>query len=121
MFFVVLFFVLAIVTLVGHGIWVLLAAAFGGQSRSSSPSTTRTASENTSRHVCPRCGSPREPGQQVCAICNWPYVSKPVADSAAALRALRWQLEVFGRQGVLDEDARAQLLLAINEQERRRL
>ena len=35
MFFVVLFFVLAIVTVIGHGIWVLLAHVFGGQSPSS--------------------------------------------------------------------------------------
>ena len=120
-FFVVLFFVLAIVTVIGHGIWVLLAHVFGGKSPSSRMPPMPTASEDANRHACPRCGSPREPGQQVCAICNWPYASKPAADGMAALRALRRQLEVFGQQGLLDADAREQLNLAINEQEQRLL
>ena len=80
-----------------------------------------TSLEDANRHACPRCGSPREQGQQVCRICNWPYANKPAADGMAALRALRRQLEVFGQQGLLDADARAQLNLAINEQEQRLL
>ena len=120
-FFVVLFFVLAIVTVIGHGIWVLLAHVFGGQSPSSRTPPMRAAPEDANWHACPRCGSPREPEQQVCPICNWPYASKPAADGMAALRALRRQLEVFGQQGLLDADARAQLNLAINEQEQRLL
>jgi hypothetical protein len=120
-FFVVLFFVLTFVTVIGHGIWVLLAHVFRGQHQSSRPPTLRTAIQDANWRACPRCGSPREPGQQVCLICNWPRASKPAVDGMAALGALRRQLEAFAQQGALDADARAHLSSAIGEQEQRLL
>jgi hypothetical protein len=120
-FFVVLFFILALVTVIGHGIWVLLANVFSSQHPSSRPPTLRTTIQNANRQTCPQCGSPREPGQQVCPICNSPHTSTPAADGVGALRALRRQLEVFSQRGVLDADALARLSSVIDEQEKRLL
>ncbi len=115
-FFVVLFFVLAIVTLVGHGIWVLLASVFGQRRSTSTPGPTSGAD---GRRQCPQCDSPLPPNQQVCPVCDWPHVSRRPADSVAALQAIRRQLEVFGQHGALDAESRAKLTAAINEQEHR--
>jgi hypothetical protein len=118
-FFVVLFFILAVVTIVGHGIWVLLAHLFGGSHRTSRQSSTAPYDPN--RRVCPRCGWPRKLGQQVCLNCNWSYAGEPVVGDMTALRALRRQLQTFEQEGVLDDEARAKLSAAIEVQEQRLL
>jgi hypothetical protein len=116
-FFVALFILLAIVTVVGHGIWVFLAALFGGRHATDKPPTLTKALSESGR-VCPRCRSPLAPDQQQCAICNWPHKSN-VPDGVAALHSIRRQLEVFTQQGVLDAETRAQLSAVINAQEHR--
>jgi hypothetical protein len=114
--FLVLFLVGALVTVIGHGIWVLLATIFGGNRASSSTPAPTVGSEH---RACPRCHVAMARTQQVCGNCNWPHKSTLPTDGAAALQALRRQLEVFTQQGAFDVETCAKLAAAIGEQEQR--
>lgn len=113
----VLAVVLAIVTVVGHGIWVLLATIFRGRSKSSSISTSNARGDGF--RACPRCYTPLKPHQQDCDVCNWPYKAEQSMDGTAALRVLRRQVEALVQRGALDADARTLLFAAIAEQQQR--
>jgi hypothetical protein len=108
--------VLAIVTVVGHGIWVVLSLIFAG-SRKLKPSERRPAMMADQRIVCPRCHTPLEIDQQICPVCHWPHTSERSMDGIVALRAMRRQLELVAQ--ALDPESRDQLLAAIDVQERR--
>lgn len=110
-FVVVLFIVLAIVTVIGHGIWVGLARLFGKPLTPPPTITYRGA-----RRACPRCLVPIEPENQSCTVCGWP--SEP-ADPEAALAALRRQLGCFEELDVINPDVQAQLLATIDKEQGR--
>jgi len=112
----VLGFLLAIVTVVGHGIWVLIAAIFRGGGSSSSPHAKSPAERGED---CPRCRTPLKPGQHSCDVCNWPHKSDEPTDATAALRLLRRQVEVLAQRGALDADTRSQLYAAIAQQQQK--
>ena len=79
--------VLTIVTLVGHGIWVLLAAIFGGGRKK--PSQT-----------CPFCGRSTPAGHDRCDWCGKDLAS-PMARELSDLEAVRRQLQRFREKGTL--------------------
>ena len=116
----VLVVVLTIVTLVGHGIWVLLSAIFGG-SRESTPSASRGAGNTlTGRRSCPRCGVAFELNQHECGVCGWTRKTLDHETSESTrVRSVREQVERLARLGHLDTVARDGLLVAIAAQEQR--
>ncbi len=69
-YLIVVFILLALVTVVGHGIWIGIARLFGGSPRK--PSASR----------CPRCGLGLSGNR--CAACAWPGPQKTNASEAFA-------------------------------------
>jgi hypothetical protein len=100
----ILALVVAVMTVVGHGIWVLMAAIFGGAKRAND--------------ACPRCRSRLFNGR--CPVCNWPATSIPREKTFASLTAVREQIHRYGALGLLDK-AMCERLLASLEAERQRL
>ncbi len=99
-----LFFALALVTFVGHGIWVVLARIFGGGNEA------EAASRNASN--CPRCGLPL--ANKYCDACRWPEPLVAASTrSALGLSALAKHVQRFNAQGLVDEETEARLLRAI--------
>ena len=101
---------IGLVTLVGHGIWVLLAALFRGP-----PSTARPSIATA---TCPRC-SARLKGNR-CSVCDWPTPLTQRDRTPEALSATREQVERFLQLGLINQDVHRRLLEAL-EAERRRM
>lgn len=116
---VVLLIVLGIVTVVGHGIWVLIARIFGGATSNQHSQHARGDDFDRGPSECPRCHSPLELFQRECTICGWPRAAWSPAGDLASLRALRRQVELLGQRGALDAEARAELYRVLQEQEER--
>ena len=101
---------LLLITLVGHGIWVLLASIFGGGS-------DRSAQRPIQRQIphCPRCDA--ELASHACPVCDWP--AAPVQRrSWAALAALERQLQRLEAAQAIGPDVAARLNAAIGEARR---
>ncbi len=119
---VVLGTVLSIVTLVGHGIWVVLARTFGSR-RSDVLVPPRPASPD----VCPRCWA-RMPGSR-CVVCLWPQDTlslgsqpdslAPQQQSEAALTDLQSHLTHYEKLGLIDAEIRDQIRTTILAQRQR--
>ena len=84
----VIFVVLTIITLVGHGIWALLAAIFGGSRKK--PSQT-----------CAFCGRLTPTSHDRCEWCSKDLASL-TARELSDLEAVRRQLERFRQKGTLE-------------------
>src|SRR3954452_21725798 len=90
--------VLGIITLIGHGIWVLLAWFFrllGSRSPRPIPA-----------EMCPRCGAvwDRRNGLNRCELCNWPAESprrRTSASSRQILINLEKRVERFHQLGLI--------------------
>ena len=91
---------IGLVTLVGHGIWVLLAALFRGP-----PSTARPSIATA---TCPRC-SARLKGNR-CSVCDWPTPLTQRDRTPEALSATREQVERFLQLGLINQDVHRRLL-----------
>ena len=102
-FFVVLGIVLTVVTLVGHGIWVVLAILFRG------PSPAPSGKQVQSRSACPRCYSALTEGSDWCGVCDWPRPLPQSPRRRAVLAQLQAQLEHFAALGTIDENTPEQL------------
>ena len=98
---------LTIVTLVGHGIWVLLAAIFGGGRKKASPN-------------CPFCGHSTAADRERCDWCGRQLAS-PVAKELNDLAAVRRQLQRFRQNGTLKPEAVDRLLGRLQEYRQRLL
>src|SRR2546423_15089897 len=91
----VLFVVLFLVTLIGHGIWLFISWVFGSSAtaESSAAATARCASCNfalsANSAFCGRCGAPKPSA----------IITELLKDLAATLR----QTERFHRAGVIDD------------------
>jgi hypothetical protein len=83
----VIFVLLAMVTLVGHGIWVLLANFFG-------------RGRKVSSQACPLCGKSSPAGHERCDGCGRDLTS-PIVRELRDLEAVRRQLMRFRRNGTL--------------------
>ncbi len=93
---VVLAIIVTIVTLVGHGIWVLLATIFGGG--------RKKASQN-----CPFCGHSTPADRERCDWCG-KQLTNPAAKELNDLAAVRRQLQRFRQNGTLKPEAVDRLL-----------
>src|SRR5258708_17120342 len=86
---------LAFVTLIGHGLWVLIGKVFfliGGE-----PPVYRS---RLPRQECRHCGYWTDPEKDACPQCGQP---RKAAEQLADLRVTLRQLQLFHRNGVLDE------------------
>ena len=92
--FVALLTLLIFVTLVGHGIWVLLATIFGGEASSRRPAP------KSSRKLCPRCESHLV--AEKCGVCDWPAVLPREALRDSALRETLHILARFRDNKLID-------------------
>ena len=101
--------VFGLVTVVGHGIWMLLAAMFGG----SQPQAARPVSSG----YCPRCGA-RLKGSG-CYLCHWPAPFVQLDRTAEALSATRDQIERLSRLGLINKSAGERLLATLDDEGRR--
>ncbi len=121
-FWIPFLFVLGLITVIGHGIWVLLAAIFraisGGPKPQSIIDSDKSAARAPRDAHCAECGAVMLAADSFCPVCGRSRASVgPMADLATTAR----QLHKFLSQGQLDaethnrvmqviEEARAQLL-----------
>ncbi|MFL5242367.1 MAG: hypothetical protein ACJ8FY_09690 [Gemmataceae bacterium] len=87
----------AVVILVGHGFWIVIAKIF--HVLSGAPAVNRSG---PSRHECRHCGFLTDPRRNRCFNCGQ---SRKTADQLADLRITLHQLQSFQRDGLLDEAA----------------
>lgn len=102
---------LTIVTLVGHGIWLLLAKIFGP--RSPGNLQTQSPTRYGARGSCPRCFTIIGTHGTQCTVCGWPAEVVNRSNGQAALAAFQAQVEQLARIGLLDETVRNRLAEAI--------
>jgi hypothetical protein len=117
----VLLVVLAIITVVGHGIWLLVAAVGRSLSGGSPPPPLRGPLAEDRPAPCVRCGTPLAATQPRCPKCRL-HRDSPTAAELRELLATARQLQRFLDQGVLDRptcdrlyqciEARQQALMA---------
>jgi len=114
-------FAIGIITLIGHGIWVLLATTFRAIFRE--PDAERAAvdskgGERTRQETrCAECGSALHDGDSFCPLCGLSRSSAgPISDLAKTAR----QLDKFLNQGKLDAETH-KLVISLVEEERARL
>jgi hypothetical protein len=114
-------FVFALITVIGHGIWVLLAAIF--RAIFSKPDTERAAVNDksdarTRRETrCAECGSALHDGDSFCPRCG---LSRSGAGPMTDLGKTARQLDKFLNQGKLDAETH-KLVMSLVEEERARL
>ncbi len=102
-----------IVTVVGHGTWVLLAAIFGARK------PAEQAGASVDLKCCPRCQSSTGQWTGTCAVCGWPHLAGARTDSRAALRGLDTQLTKLANLGAIDSETTATIQAAIATQDAR--
>src|SRR2546428_4196899 len=118
---IALLFALVLITLIGHGIWVLLAMiyrALSGEPESQSVSINDRSDARTKRETrCVECGATLLDVDSFCPVCGRARSSVgPMADLAMTAR----QLDKFLSQGKLDAEVH-KLIIDLVEEERTRL
>ena len=106
----ILFLVLGVVTLVGHGIWVMLAKVFGP------PASTPLPRRPTRGHGCPGCAELIPTGQLICTYCGWAPGVRPEQKALAALTDLRRTVEKLNQRSLLNDESYARLVATLNEE-----
>ncbi len=106
-----LLIVLAVVTVVGHGIWLLLAKVFAALSAGSAPPPMHR--RRTGRDACPRCLTALAVDSHRCEVCGWPDDEILRSHSPVALGDVRTQIERLARLGVLDAETRDRMVAAL--------
>ena len=109
--------ILGIVTLLGHGIWVLLSAIFGGK-KSQRQTDASGAARTDEKRACPRCETLLSNWETSCEVCGWPAKGARTSGQAA-LRTVRAHVERLAQQGLVDAGARDKILDAVVVEERR--
>jgi len=95
---------LTVVTLVGHGIWLLVARVVGAGDNSASTANGADSRATT----CPRCGLPLSGIR--CRTCDWPLPTNvAVVRPEVALEALARQVDSLGHAQVLPPAAAQRL------------
>jgi len=121
MYLIPLLFALALITIIGHGIWVLLAKIF--RAIFSEPEADRAAVDDRSdagtrlRTRCAECGSALHYGDSFCPLCG---LARSGAGRMAELAKIARQLDRFLNQGKLDAETH-KLVMSLVEEERTRL
>jgi len=101
-------FILAVITVIGHGIWVLLSLLFGG------------GEGKTDTRRCPFCHRITSFARERCDWCNR-RLHGPSAQKLADLDAFARQLQRFEEAGAVDASTAASLSACITEERRRLL
>jgi hypothetical protein len=123
---ITLFVVIALITLIGHGIWVLLAKIFralaGGPESQSIPinaASTNDSGANRPRQDarCAECGTSLQIGDGFCPVCG---LARSSVRPVEALEATARQLDRFLNQGRLDA-ATHKVVMELVAEERARL
>jgi hypothetical protein len=105
--------VLAIVTVVGHGIWVLAAAVLRALGALPPSADARPSLSD----CCPRCFSALDharSGAAGCDICGWPGGVAIGGNLHGALNAIRAHLVRLARLGVINSTTRDRLIAAVH-------
>src|SRR4051812_3119517 len=99
---IILFILVAFITLIGHGIWVFLAwflrTVSGGQ-QDQTLSTLSIQTQTAEPRTCPNCGEPLSVTMKFCGVCG---AQRPTLSQAAQLRdqeATLRQLERLQQSG----------------------
>lgn len=99
-----LFLALAVVTVVGHGLWVLMARMFGGGEKR----------QREDHHTtCPRCFAPFRWGQTTCDLCGWPSLEIDRQRPQQVHQALHRLLYRLRELGLLDPEQFKLLLKSV--------
>src|SRR4051812_17176636 len=106
--------ILTVLTLVGHGIWVLLAAVF----RAIAGLSVDTTARPIPAEMCPRCGNTweRRGDRRGCSLCGWPAenAARPTRlTTETILSHLERRLDRYGQLGLLATEIRDRLVTAI--------
>jgi hypothetical protein len=119
--FVYLLFTLGLITLIGHGIWVLLAttlrAVFGEPEAERAAEDDRSDARTGRGTRCAECGSALHYGDSFCPLCG---LARSGAGRMADLAQIARQLDRFLNQGKLDAETH-KLVMSLVEEERTRL
>lgn len=116
LFFLFIFF--AIVTLIGHGIWVLLAWFFG--LFRATPQSTKHVKLNLDSDACATCGSTIYRRDEACRVCGWMPLSAAKTELLKELAATARQVARLHKAGAIDYELYARVMRAV-EAERERL
>lgn len=103
----ILLFVLAIVTVIGHGIWVMLATLFS-LGRSEARLDTHKSDQ------CPRCRTALTSEETACPVCNWPAPLVGGENLAGAAEAVARQLAKYSLIGKLKTTSSRKLIDALH-------
>ena len=113
-------FWLLLVTLIGHGIWVLLAkiyrAVFGEPEAERAAVDDRSDARTRQGMRCAECGSALHYGDSFCPLCGR---ARSGTDRMADLTKIARQLDRFLNQGKLDAETH-KLVMSLVEEERTR-
>ncbi|QDV32576.1 hypothetical protein [Tautonia plasticadhaerens] len=108
-----LFFVLTLITLIGHGIWVIIRAALKAIRGLAAPDGPR----GIDAVMCPDCGEawPIASGVRQCPACNWPgpRARGDARRARAAVGILLQRIERYRESGLLAEPISRRIAEAI--------
>ena len=116
---IALLFAIGLITVIGHGIWVLLAAIFRAVFSEPKPGDVvdGAGAQTQQEESCAECGAALRASDRFCAVCGRAQSSVgPMADLAMTAR----QLDKFLNQGRLDAEVH-KLVMELVEEERERL
>src|SRR5215813_9349733 len=120
-FLIPLLFALVFITLIGHGIWVLLAkilrAVFSEPEAERAAVDDRSDARTRQGTRCAECGAALSYGDSFCPLCG---LARSSAGRMADLAMTARQLDKFLNQGRLDAETH-KLVMALVEEERARL
>src|SRR5262245_64698186 len=111
-------FVIGLITLIGHGIWLLLAkiyrAIFSEPEAERAAGDERSAAQPPHKRHCTVCGAALIDGDSFCHFCGR---ARPSGELMADLATIARQLDRFLSQGRLDAETH-KLLMDLVEEER---
>jgi hypothetical protein len=106
-------FVLAVITVLGHAIWVMLAALVRAMRPDGDPAGRPIRAE-----MCPRCGALWEQrvSTRTCTLCGWPEPAggrRSARDPGLVLMPLLRRVERFHQLGLISTEVRDRLSAAL--------
>ena len=99
---IILFILLLIVTLVGHGIWVALAWLFRGGKRKQSVIGPTLSLSSSAQRPCHNCGESLAIQMKFCGVCGAHRLSLAQEEHLRELDGTLRQLERLHQSGALD-------------------
>ena len=102
----VLLFLLVLITLLGHGIWLVVRAVFRWLA---GPSPAKKQPQTFGISRCPNCNYTFEPDADFCGQCGFRKPSGIVVELLKDLAATERQLERFHRSGAIDDQEHEKL------------